>query len=99
MRRALIAGVAIVVVAVVALVVVLAVNSARNSEQPPALQASAGVYRLTPTPPGVPEIPERVSTAAGTRYLTYGAVIDPLAARCACRAGTVSVPAQQAPRT
>jgi hypothetical protein len=73
MKRILIAAAGIIVVAVVAAIVVIKV---RGSEQPPALQASAGVYRLTPAPSDLPELPAPVRTPAGTRYLTYGAVID-----------------------
>jgi hypothetical protein len=76
MKRILIAAAGIIVVAVVAVVVTIVVTSGSSSEQPPALQASPGVYRLTPAPSGLPELPVRVQTPAGLRFLLYGAVID-----------------------
>lgn len=71
--RILLAVAVIIVAALVALVVVIKV---RNAEQPPAPQASAGVYRLTPSRADLPEVPTRVAIPGGARYLFYGGVTD-----------------------
>ncbi|HVT69158.1 MAG TPA: hypothetical protein VHF26_15515 [Trebonia sp.] len=77
MKRILLVAAGIILVAVVAVVLVIVfTRSSGNGEQPPALQASAGVYRLSPAPAGLPELPAHVSTPAGLRYLSYGAVVD-----------------------
>lgn len=62
---------AIVVVAVVAVFVVVKV---RDGQQPPALDSSPGVYRLTPPPVNLPSIYTAVPTSGGTRYLVYGGI-------------------------
>ena len=76
LRWPVVAG-GIAAVIVIAVIVAIVVARTRSGERPPALQASAGAFRLTAPPANLPSLDYgSVPTSHGRRYLLYGDITD-----------------------